>query len=263
MVGKNIAYLFKVFKINLANSMALKTDFIMAVIGMFINNIAFIIIWTGFISTAGVINGWDYNDIFGLYAFSFISYGVAHSFFGGISKVPDLITTGKLDRFLYTPKNKILKILTSYFETSAVGDIICGLVCLGIYLFTIEITATNILLIILMIVIACLVHLTFSLFLSAFTFYLMDGKDSVRVLTDLFILPQTYNAGLIQGVLRSIYIFVIPALLCGGLAVELIEEITIQKLLLIFVVSLVWIIVSILFFNKSLKKYESSNFITF
>ena len=54
---------------NFQNAKELKGAFITTIIGMFINNIAFIILWYNFGTMIGNINGWEPMDIFGLYGF--------------------------------------------------------------------------------------------------------------------------------------------------------------------------------------------------
>ncbi len=262
-MAKNIKYLFRAIAKNIKNAMALKTDFFITVIGMAINDIAFLVIWLSFVHTVGVVNGWTGIDMLGLYGFSLVSFGIVQSAFGGIVNLPTLITNGSLDRFMYTPKNKVIKVATSKFDISALGDLLCGIVCLIIFLLNIKLTVFVIPSVLLMLIIAIVIHFAFMFFASTVAFYFMDGKDISRIGADIFVLPTTFNAGLIKGVLRIIYIYFIPALLTGGLAIEFIKNMTIDKLLLMLTVTLVWFAFSIIFFNLSLRRYESSNFITF
>lgn len=263
MVVNNLKFMFTIISKNFKNAMAIKVDFLLTVIGMFVNNVAFIIIWEAFIYTVGSINGWRAIDIFGLYGFSFTSFGIVRSFFGGIPNMPNLVTTGGLDRFLYTPKNKILKIATSSFQISALGDLISGLVCMTIYLYYTGVNIKIMLFVVLLFITASIIQFSFSLFSSSISFYFMDGRNVSRMVDELFLLPSTYSGGIIQGVLRFIYTFVVPALLVGILSVEFLKNMELSKLLVILFATLGWLIFSIFFFKVSLKKYESSNFMTF
>ena len=263
MVVNNIKYMFFVISKNIKNSMAIKADFVISIIGMFINNISFLVIWFSFISTVGIVNGWTNNDIFGIYGYSCISYGIIRGFLSGLDSLPILISSGGLDRFLYTPKNKIIKVATSSFGMSAMGDLLFGIICLTIYLSNISLNINLLFLIVALIIFACIANLSFLLFSMSISFYFMDGKNISDIIYDLFILPTTFNSGLIQGVLRVIYIYAIPALLAGGLAIELVKNITLDKIILIAFVCIIWFMFSIIFFYFSLKKYESSNFMTF
>ena len=54
-----------------------------------------------------------------------------------------------------------------------------------------------------------------------------------------------------------------PSLLLGAVPVELVNNFTVDKLLIMIIFSIFWLVVAILFFNKSLKKYESNNLFGF
>ena len=82
-------------------------------------------------------------------------------------------------------------------------------------------------------------------------------------LFELFFTPSLFHGGAFQGAMRFIFTFVIPSLLVGSLPVEIVRDISINKLLLVAVLGLFWFVISIKIFNKAIKKYESSNFMTF
>src|SRR3989344_3619503 len=63
--------------------------------------------------------------------------------------------------------------------------------------------------------------------------------------------------------MRFIFTFAIPSLLIGALPVEIVRDISLGKLLLVGVLAIFWFIVSINIFIRAIKKYESSNFMTF
>ena len=108
---------------NIRNEKELKVSFIITVIGMAINNIAFLVIWYYFGKTIGELNGWSPMDVFGLYGYGTTVYGIVVSVFSGILDIPTYITTGNFDKYLLTPKNILVKVTTSKIHTSAFGDL--------------------------------------------------------------------------------------------------------------------------------------------
>ena len=100
-------------KKNFKNEKELKSSFIISVIGMTINNMAFLILWYYFGETIGELNGWAPMDVFGLYGFSTTCYGIVESLFSGIFNIPNYISSGNFDKYLLTPKNILLKVSTS------------------------------------------------------------------------------------------------------------------------------------------------------
>lgn len=250
-------------KKNFQNAKELRSAFITSIIGMCINNTAFIFLWINFGATVGNINGWDKYDIIGLNGFCTISFGIVFSFFYGISNIPRYISSGNLDKYLLTPKNTLLKIATSAVSTSAIGDLIFGLICCIIYIFLARLSLIQVLISLVFILTTSIISFAFTLISMSVSFYFMEGDNISMGLFQMFLTPSLYHGGAFNKVLRIIFTFAIPALLVGAIPVEIIKDITLLKMLGILGLSIFWLVVSILFFYKSLKRYESNNFFGF
>jgi len=260
---KEIKIALYAIKKNIQNSAGFKTSFLMNVFGMAINNIAFIIIWVFFVKTVGIINGWTAADIIGLLGFSALCFGIVLSVGDGIRRLPDLISSGSFDRFLLSPKNLIIKIATSSFGASAVGDAIFGIVCLVFYGILIQATIYQILLILLLVAITTLVLLAIVIVIFSTGFLFIDSDQVTSGIFNFFLTPSLFNGGAFHGIVKFIFVFIVPSLLVGAVPVEIVRNLSILKLLLICVLTLLWFWLSIKIFNKCVKKYESSNFMTF
>ena len=206
---KNIRLALLNIKKNYQNAKELKSAFITSIIGMCLNNSAFIVIWYYFGKIMGNINGWEPIDILLLYGFSTTSYGVVHSIFNGIFNIPTYITTGNLDRYLTTPKNTLMKISTSSISTSAIGDLLFGLICFIIYCFISKITLIKIFISIIFMIITSLIFYSFCLICMSVSFYLMDGENVSEGLYGLFLTTSLYHGGAFAGILRVIFIFIV------------------------------------------------------
>ena len=250
-------------KKNFKNEKELKSAFIISVIGMAINNTAFIVLWYYFGKTVGELNGWRPMDIFGMYGFSVTSYGIICSLFDGIFDIPSYISTGNFDKYLLTPKNILLKVSTSKISTSAIGDLIFGISCFIIFVFYSKLSFIQILCSIFLMIIASIIFYSFSLICMSISFYLMDGNNVSQGLYGMFISNSLYHSGAYTGILKIIFMFVIPALLIGAIPLEIIKSLSIDNLLMLLGLAIFWLILSIMFFYKSLKKYESNNFFGF
>lgn len=121
-------------KKNFLNARELKSAFIISIIGMFINNFSFTFLWLYFGKSVGILNGWSPTDIFGLYAISGISYGLVCAFLYGLFNIPSYISSGNFDKFLITPKNTLVKVITSSISTSAIGDLLFGVMCFILFI---------------------------------------------------------------------------------------------------------------------------------
>lgn len=250
-------------KKNFKNEKELKSSFIISIIGMMINNIAFIVIWYYFGKTVGNINGWEPIDIFGLYAFNSASYGIISTLFYGIFNIPIYITSGNFDKYLLTPKNILMKVSTSRISTSAIGDFLFGVVCFILFAIWTKFTIGQFLISIFLLILTSICFYSFTLICMSVSFYLMDGYNVSQGLLGLFLGTSLYHGGAFTGVLRIIFIFVIPSLLLGSIPVEIIKNMSLDKLLLLIILTIFWLASSVIFFYKSLKKYESNNLFGF
>jgi ABC-2 type transport system permease protein len=260
---RNVKLAILNIKKNFLNAKELKSAFITSIVGMCINNIAFIVLWYNFGTMIGNINGWEPFDIFGLYGFSAGSFGVVCAFFHGIFNIPTYISTGNFDKYLLTPKNTLLKVSTSSIETSAIGDLVFGIICFLIFAVVSKLSFIQIIVSIFLMIIASIVFYSFSLICMSVSFYLMDGENISQGLYGMFVSASLYHGGAFTGILKAIFVFVIPSLLLGGIPVELVKSISVSGICLISLLAIFWLVISIVFFYRSLRKYESNNFFGF
>ena len=260
---RSLKLAFKNIKMNFMNAKELKGAFITSIIGMCINNVAFVILWYNFGKIVGNINGWEPFDIFGLYAFSATSFGLVCSIFSGIYNIPQYISTGNFDKYLITPKNTLLKVATSAISTSAIGDFVFGIICLAMFSIVAKLSAIQILMSIFLIIIASVVFFAFSLICMSISFYLMEGENVSQGVYGMFVSASLYHGGAFTGVLKAIFVFIIPSLLLGAIPVEIIKNLTLYNVLFIIALTIIWLLLGVVFFYKSLSKYESNNFFGF
>lgn len=250
-------------KKNFLNAKELRSSFITSIIGMCINNVSFIILWYYFGKMMGNLNGWNPSDIFGLYGIFTTSFGIICTFFYGIYNLPTYISTGNFDKYLLTPKNILLKVATSSISISSLGDLLFGVICFIIFACIECFIFPQILISFLLILIACIIFFSFSLICMSISFYLMDGDNISQGLYGMFISASLYHGGAFTGILKAIFVFIIPSLLLGAIPVEIIKNMSFSKIIWILLLSIIWLVISIKFFYKSLKKYESNNFFGF
>ena len=250
-------------KKNFLNARELKSAFIISIIGMFLNNFSFTFLWLYFGKSVGVLNGFAPMDIFGIYAINTTSYGIVCAFLYGLFNIPSYISSGNFDKFLITPKNTLIKVVTSSISTSAFGDLLFGVTCFIIFCLSTKLSVIGILLMILFIILSTIIFFSFSLICMSISFYLMDGENISNGLYGMFVGSSLYHGGAFTGVLKAIFIFIVPSLLLGAIPIEIINSFSFVKILLFIVLTVFWLVFSIYFFYRSLRKYESNNFFGF
>jgi len=260
---KELSFAWYATKKNLKSHAELRASFLMSIIGMAINNTAFIIIWIFFAKSVGAIGGWRALDVVGLLGFSTLSFGIVFSAAMGIRRLPDYVASGVFDRFMLSPKNLLLRTATAAFNPSAAGDMFFGIVCLAIYGFLIHAGAAQIILILALVVVTSITFIAAAITIYSTSFYFMDSNAVSTGLFELFLTPSLFHGGAFQGTMRLVFTFIIPSLLIGALPVEAVRDASLSKFFLIAVLAVCWFGLSIIIFNKAVRRYESANFTTF
>ncbi len=260
---KELKFALHAIKKNIQNSAELRTSFLMSVIGMAINNISFIILWIFFVKSVGVIGGWTAFDIVALQGFTAVCYGFAFSVSAGIRNLPQYVTTGSFDRYILAPKNLLLRVATSTFSPAAVGDILFGIICLIIYGVLIQASLLQVFLICILVILSTVIFLATTIAVYSVSFLFTDPESAVTSLFGLFFSPALFHGGAFQGPMRFIFTFIIPSLLIGTIPVEIVKDISFSNLGLLSVLAVIWTFLGIWLFSRAVRKYESSNFMTF
>jgi ABC-2 type transport system permease protein len=260
---KELRFALYAIKKNIQSSAELRTSFLTNVVGMAINNTAFIIIWIFFVKSVGVINGWTAIDIIGLMGFGALSYGIVFSTGAGIRKLADYVASGSFDRFMISPKNLLVRVATSSFNASAIGDIVFGVACISIYGVLAQISVAQIFLVVLLVLISIIVFLAVAITAYSASFLFVDANAATSSIFELFMTPTLFHGGAFQGATRFVFTFLIPSLVVGALPVEIVKNMSFGQLAVIAIVAVLWFLFSLKLFSAGVKKYESSNFMTF
>ena len=73
---KELKFALYAIKKNIQSSAELRTSFLMNIVGMAINNTAFIFLWIFFVKSVGIIGGWTIYDIIALQGFTAVCFGI-------------------------------------------------------------------------------------------------------------------------------------------------------------------------------------------
>ncbi len=252
-------YLYQLGK-NLKNQRALRMSFGLQVLGMFLNNIAFFIIWLFFIKAIGTTNGWGVKEVFGLLSISIFTYGVSHALFGSMNGLDDNVISGSFDSLLTKPKSLYVRILNQRFSVSSLGDLIQGFIGIIIFLIIMQPSIQQVLLLALILPTAILAEVSFGIVTGCIVFWFPQIEGLGNAFFDLIITPSIQPIGLLEGTMRYIYIFVIPAMLLGGFPVEIFTKFSWYTIIIAYLVAIAWWLLSKLVLKRALRRYESANF---
>lgn len=246
-------------KHNITAAAELRISFIMQVIGMMLNDISFLIVWLVFIKAFGNVNSWGSAEVIALQGFVAIIYGFTFAFFAGVSELPNVINTGAFDGILLTPRNLYFRILTLVTTTSAIGDILYGIILFIVYIILGHLSLTQILLFSSLLIPATLITTNFALVTACIGFFIPDSQEVARYTFEIMFGPSLYPAGVFQGWMRFIFLYVIPTLAIAGLPIEAVKSLDIYKVVIIWILAIAWSFITFLVLYIGVRKYESGN----
>ncbi len=244
---------------NVRAAMENRIAFIMQIVGMMVNDVAFLVVWVFFFQAVGSVNSWGAWESIGLLGFGTVSFGLAFGFGGGTARLPTYVEDSSLDSFLLSPRNVLWRMITSRFDLPAFGDVLFGVILLVCFAVKMQLSVVAILLLIGSIFPAAMITLSMSLIAGCVAFYFMDAQGMAFSIFKTFLTPTLYPAGLFPGPAKLFFVFIVPSLVVGGLPVRIVEEGNVPLFLLIWVLGAFWICIAIAVFYYSLRRYESGN----
>lgn len=262
-MAQELRFALVAIKKNIKSGAELRASFVMNIFGMMINNISLIILWAFFIQSVGTVGGWTVPYVIGLQGFAALSFGLIFSIGAGIRRLPEHIASGAFDRFMLSPKNLLLRVATSSLNSSALGDVVFGIICFFIFGALIDASAGQILIIGLLAIFSIVIFFSVSVIVFSAGFFFMDSSAAANGLFELFFTPALFNGGAFQGVMRFVFTFLVPSLAVAALPVEAAADFSFAKLALVGILAALWFFISIGFFRRAVRRYESSNFMTF
>ena len=125
-------------KYNIMREMLNKVTFLTNIGFMVLNNAAFILQWMILFHIKEDIGGYTMREVMLLWGLAASTFGLSRILFARAFSLPDLIVSGKLDSYLVQPKNVLLSVITSATNTSAIGDLLYGLILLCVFCFSLK-----------------------------------------------------------------------------------------------------------------------------
>lgn len=258
VVKKSLKYLFANLKCNIKASKTYKLNFIIDTIFMFINNSSFLVFWWTIITASGGdANGIYLNEIMYLWGIPTISYGVAYFFFEGVCDINRLFITGTMDTYLLQPKHPLIGIMTSKCRFSAFGDLIYGIVMI---LFATNFDVLKIILCILLGIFGSTIYLSLEIIVRSIAVFLGDTESlAERYIYTMFLNFSIYPEKIYPKFMKVLLYGIIPSAYVAFVPVSIVEKFNIVTLIMFIAAILIFPIISIVVFNKSVKHYESGN----
>jgi ABC-2 type transport system permease protein len=253
---KMLKLMGKYIKFNLAAAMEYRVSFIVQVLGMALNNSAFIFFWLILFERVGDINGYGFREVMLLWSLAAAGFGVNEVFLGNGRSLSRIIYQGELDVYLLQPVPLLPNILSSRMSVSGWGDIVYGVI---LFFFTQELSFLSITLFSFSSILAALLFSSVNVLYHSLTFYLGNGESLAMSAYNMVLTFATYPGSIFKGASTWIMHTILPAGLIIWIPMELILDFTWGKFLLLIGADCVLILSALIIFRTGIKRYASGN----
>ena len=254
-VKNQIKVMFLSLKYNIMRQMTNKVTFITNIVFMILNNASFIVQWIILFSLKEEIGGYTIKEVILLWGMAASTFGVAHILFNKAFELSDLIINGKLDTFLVQPKNVFLSVISSETRISALGDLIYGYICLGLYGITIK----NLALFTIFSITGAIILTAFASIIGSLSFWIVKGDILADSLNNIMVNFATYPGTIFKNAIRIILYTIIPVGIANYMPVDTILNFNFVNFMYVIVFTIVITLLAFWVFNRGLKRYSSSN----
>lgn len=234
-------------------------NLLMGVFGMAVNN-AFLIVGLYLMIFSGKVENAPYKSYFWAAQFmTMTAWGALNFFVGGFRELGRLIENGSFENYLAAPRHSLLLAGVSSSDVSALGDFIFGIVgnIALIFMFDVGFAMRTALA-----TLMCAAGLLASFILAGgLAFYVARGASLGELFYQITLSLSVYPSPAILTGRSRIALYVTPALVTALLPLESIMEARLSLFLLGALVTLVILGISVLFFNRGVRNYQSANYI--
>ena len=242
--------------------MEYKVDFIVGAVGFLLSQ-ALEILFIGIIfSQIPDLAGWTFNEILFIYGFSLIPKAIDHMFFDNLWMVGyHIVRKGEFDKYLTRPINSLFYVTVEKFQIDAFGELIIEIILITYSLIQIgaNIVWYRVLVLLLLVPFAVLIYTAIKIITSAISFW---TKQSGHI-THMFYMSSDfskYPVTIYNNFIKVVITFIIPFAFTAYYPASyfLRGENGLFCVLGTILISSLLFVVSILVWNRGVKKYESA-----
>lgn len=255
---------FRFLRMNIKSEGSFKVAFLSKILLMFLNNLILLGMWVLLFQSVGTIGDWGVFDMVALFGIISLSIGMADYFAMGSRNFCQLILSGKMDTYMIYPYPKLAYIVLSRNSILALGDIIFGLIMVGVSGL---LGGLSILPLIGMLLRAAifsllggLVFVSFNIILNSLVLYLGKIDQFIQSMSFSVVLFGTYPESIYPMLLRkTIFYTIIPVGLIVFLPLELTQSFNLKNFFILLGGVFLFLAAGTLLFYKGLSRYHSGN----
>ena len=234
-------------KYNIMREMLNKVTFVTNVLFMMLNNATFIVQWVILLRLRDDVGGYTMREVMLLWGLAASSCGLSQILFARVFALPD--------SYLVQPKNVLLSVMTSATNTSAIGDLLYGLLLICVFCFSVE----RLLLFLLFTVTGAGLVTAFALLMGSLSFWFVRSELFASHMINSVITFDTYPDGIFKGAARILLYNVIPVGMMIYHPVHVMIEFDAAKLLAVLGYLVLLSALAVFVFYRGLRRYSSSS----
>lgn len=242
-------------KYNIMREMLNKVTFLTNIGFMMVNNATFILQWTILFHLKEDIGGYGMREVMLLWGLAASTFGLSRILFARAFSLSELIVSGKLDSYLVQPKNVLLGVITSATNSSAIGDLLYGLILLCVFCFS----AGRLLLFLLFTVTGAVIMAAFALLFGSLSFWFVRADSLSHHMVNSAISFSTYPDGIFHGAARFLLYQILPVGMAIYRPVHVMMDFDLADLLRVLAYTVLLCVLAVIVFYRGLRRYASSN----
>ena len=254
---------FTCIKRSIISRLEYKTDTFISIFSFLINNVCSILSIYFILNTIPSLESWTMAEIGFLYGFSMLPVAIDHLFSDDLWLVAyHKVKAGEMDRYFLRPVPVLFQVIAETFQPEGFGEIIVGVIMLGICgnLVSVNWNFGLVLMLVIASIFGALVITSLKIITSSLAFIFKKSGPILQIVYE-FITYTRYPLNIFPKVIRFMLMFIFPFALVIYFPIEVLLYGTYNPYLMslvIIVVCSLFLCVSILVWNLCIKKYESS-----
>ena len=251
---------FKYASMLVKTQMEYKKAFILSVIAQIITSFFSVISIYFLFNKFGNIKGYSFEDVLICYIVSFFGYAITECLFRGFDDFDRLLSNGKFDRMLITPRPLLLQVLGSQLKLSKIGRMLLATITLIILLIIRPdlLMIDKFITIILMIIGTIILYAGLFILKAGICFFTTQSLEIMNIFTDGTRDLAQYPLDIYADPIIKFFTFVIPITMVNLYPLQYIIGRTDNKLYIIApLVTIIMMIPCLLVWKIGVRKYQS------
>lgn len=100
---------------------------------MAVQNLLYFMLWVLMFRQVGTLGGWGLSDVALLFGAGAFGYGIFFTLLGGLDRVAEIVSDGRLDLYLARPRPVLPMVLLARARSDSLGDLLTGAVMLTVF----------------------------------------------------------------------------------------------------------------------------------